>query len=514
MNKKMAMLLLFCVSSMIILQGCSKKQESSSPTQTSFSMLFNESEATKLNENWLILKEYKERKNVEFDIQVADNAHYENAIKIALRSVNPPDITLKVWPQTILEFANNGFLLPVSDYYEQMPFFKSYIELYHLEQELENLKMKNGKYYLLPGFQRKIQVQQWIYRKDIFDENNLDAPKSYDELFDSLVLLKNKYPNTTPISATWGGAHLFSMIGASFGIPAGWRGNQFFDTLTNRWVFAPATENFKEMYIFLNRCYEAGILDPDFFTQNENDFYEKIQDGRALVTVTWITSGFSNWDEQLKKNGYPNGEWVPLPVPESTMGLRALPPVNSLRKGLVLSAKVKDKPYFNELLEFIDWALYSEEGQTLTYWGVEGITFKETVNGKEFLPFISTPKNNDGTVNPKTEYGLDIFFNNVENEELEDYKKPIKIVSFLNESLINNEATETLPPFIIEEESLKAINILSQPLSLYVSETSNKFITGDLDIEKYWENYLNELTNYGYKTLENIWNSAKKEDIQ
>jgi len=394
-----------------------------------------------------------------------------------------------------------------------MPFLKSYIESNNLEKELQNLKMENGKYYIFPGFQRKIQVQQWIYRKDVFDENNLEVPKTYDELFDSLVILKGKYPNSTPISATWGGAHLFSMIGAGFGIPAGWRGNQFFDTNTNRWLYAPATDNFKEMYIFLNRCYKAGILDHDFLSQNENDFYDKIQDGRVLVTVTWVTSGFSNWDEQLRKNGYPNGEWVPFPVPESTIGLRALPPVDSFRKGLVLSAQVKDKPYFKELLKFIDWALYSEEGQTLTSWGVEGITFEETEEGKAFLPFIATPKNPEGTVNPKTEYGLDAFFDNFENEELEDYKKPIEIVSFLNESLINEEATEVISPLIIGAESLKAINLISSTLDLYVSETSTKFITGELDIENYWEQYLEELTKYGYKTLENIWNSSETKAV-
>lgn len=503
----MTIVLICCIFSLLLLESCSQKEKIIESTTLSFSMLFNETESAPLQDDWLILKEYKDRKNVVFDIQVADNARYENAIEVALRSGNPPDIILKVWPQNILEFANNGFLLPVSDYYEQMPFFKSYIESHNLDKELENLTMENGKYYILPGFKRKIQVQQWIYRKDVFDENALEAPKTYDELFDSLVLLKKKYPNSTPISATWGGAHLFSMIGAGFGIPAGWSGNQFFDTNTNRWTYAPASENFKKMFIFLNRCYKEGILDPDFLTQSETAFYEKIQDGRVLLTPTWITSGFKNWNDQLKNNGYPNGEWAPLPVPESPMGIRALPPADPFRKGMVLSAQVKDKPYFNDLIKFIDWALYSEEGQTLTYWGVDGVTFKETEDGKAFLPII------EGIVNVKTEYGLETFFDNVENEELEDYKKPKEIVTFLNKSLLNNETAELNPPLIIGEESLKAINILSQPLDLYVSETSIKFITGELDIANYWETYLKKLTEYGYKTIENIWNSTETQDV-
>jgi hypothetical protein len=87
-------------------------------------------------------------------------------------------------------------------------------------------------------------------------------------------------------------------------------------------------------------------------------------------------------------------------------------------------------------------------------------------------------------------------------------------VTFLNESLKNNEAKEPNPPFIAGEETIKAINILSDSLNPYVSTTTNKFITGELDINSYWEQYLKELTNYGYKTLENIWNSSQGKFVQ
>ena len=66
---------------------------------------------------------------------------------------------------------------------------------------------------------------------------------------------------------------------------------------------APATENYKALYSFLNRCYKAGILDPAIFTQSEADFTNKLVDGSALVTVTWVSSGFRTWNDKLKENG-------------------------------------------------------------------------------------------------------------------------------------------------------------------------------------------------------------------
>ncbi len=512
MNKKI-LVIICCFFSILMMQSCDRETSESKTTPLTFSMLFNETKLDPLNKDWLILSEYSKRKNVVFDIQVADDANFENAIDLALRTTNPPDIILKVWPQNIIEFANDGYLLPISDYYDQMPYFKAYIESQNLENELEKLKMENDKYYILPGFQRKIQVQQWIYRKDIFDENSLEAPETYDELIDSLVYLKQKYPSTIPISATWGGAHLFSMIGAGYNIVAGWSGTKYFNVETNRWEFAPATDNYKEMYKFLNRCYQAGILDPDYLTQNEKEFYTKIQDGRVLLTVSWITSGFKNWNDQLKKNGYSNGKWAPFSVPESTIGISALPAVTAFKKGIALSSSVKDKPYFKDLLNFIDWALYSNEGQTLTYWGVEGITYEDTNDGKVYLPTISTFKNPEGTIKPKSEFGLDTFFNIVENQELEDYKRPPEIVEFLQQSLNNNDTAPEPPVLVLNEESLKAINLLSPKIDQYVTETSNKFITGELDIDDYWQEYINELTKYGYKTLENIYNSLDENNM-
>lgn len=506
MQKKKLVNVLFLL---VFLIGCTP-QVSPQTAPLVFSVLYNEREATPFQEDWPIIEEYKERQNVVLDIRLGDDADYEEAIIQAIESGDIPDIILKVWPKSIESYANAGVLLPFSDYENLMPNFTAYIKEHNLQGELDKLRLSNGKYYILPGYQRKIQVQQWIYRRDIFEKNNLDAPKTYDELFDSLVLLKEIYPDSTPITTLWGGAHLFAMMGAGYGIPAGWAGTSSYNSDDDRWQFSPATENYKALYTFLNRCYEAGILDPAFFTQSDEDFYNKIQDGRALVTVTWITSGFDNWNETLKENGFPDGEWAALPVPESTIGIKALPPVDPFRKGLIVPAQVVNEPYFEDLLKFLDWAVYSEEGRTLTTWGIEGLTYENTPNGKAYLPNIKTPKNTEGTIDISKEYGFNLLFDLVENEELEDYKKPAEIVTFLENSLNAEDTAELSPQLKLDTRSIEAIRIIDEKIVPYVADSSTKFITGELDIEKDWNAYLLELEKRGYKTLEEIWNDAWK----
>ena len=509
-KKKVWISLLFLT---ISLMGCTPQVPSPADSIV-FSVLYNDREATPFQQNWRILEEYENRQNIVLDVRLGDDADYEKAVIQALESGDIPDIILKVWPNTIESYANDGVLLPFSDYENLMPNFMAYIEANNLQGELDKLRIANGKYYILPGYQRQIQVQQWIYRQDVFDENNIELPKTYGELFDALVLLKGKYPDSTPITTLWGGAHLLSMMGAGYGIPAGWAGTSYYNESEDVWQYAPATENYHAMLAFLNRCYEADILDPAFFTQSDDDFYTKLQDGHALVTVTWITSGFDNWNTKLKENGIPDGKWAPLPVPESTIGIRALPPVDPFRKGLVVPSRVVNEPYFEDLLKFLDWAVYSDEGRTLTTWGVEGLTYENTPDGKVYLSNIITPKNADGAIDISKEYGFDLLFNITENKEFEDYKKPPEIVAFLENSLSAKDTAELSPQLRLDAQPIEAIRIINEKISPYATDSTTKVISGELDIDNDWNAYLLELERQGYKTIETIWNDAWKKQNQ
>ena len=271
---------------------------------------------------------------------------------------------------------------------------------------------------------------------------------------------------------------------------------------------APATKNYQMLLRFLNECYVAGILDPEIFTQSFEYYIKKIEEGNALMTVTWISSGFGTWNAKLIENGFPNGEWAALPVPVSTMGIKALPAVDPFRKGLIVPARVKDEPYFEDLLRFLDWAVYSEEGMTLTTWGVEGVTFENTSTGKVFMPDIQTPKNPEGNLDMTAAYGLDTLFDLNENAEYEDYKKPAEIVEFLERSLNAAETAAISPNLALSPDSAEAASLIEEKIVTYVNDATMKFITGELDIDEDWAGYLQSLESAGLQTLEEIWNTS------
>ena len=491
----------------VVLSGCISESEEYVES-IEFTVLYNNVEDKPFKEDWLILEEYLTRKNVEIDVIIGDNANFEQSIRLSLFADNQPDIILKCWPDTIDEYVNDGLLLAINDYEYLLPYYTAYIEENALEDEIDKLRADNGKYYLLPGFSSGMQAQQWIYREDLFENNGLDMPTTYEELFECLIVLKKKYPETTPITASWGGAHLLSMIGAGYGIPAGWSGVRYYDSVKNKWLFAPATDNYREMLRFLNRCYEANLLDSELFTQSNDEFIEKVINGKALVTVTWISSGFSIWNEALADNGYPEGVWLPLPVMESTIGITGLPSVDKFNKGIAITSGAVEKPYFEDMMKFLDWAIYSDEGISLSYWGVEGVTYEESEEGKIFLPNIISPNNPEGALDIHKDYGLNTFFNLNEDKEYENDKMPDYIVDFLIESEMNNETLLLNPRLNLSAAEMEMEEITFQALLPYVDECTIKFVTGEMDIEDDWDEYIDRIDNLGYKMIEILWNNA------
>ncbi|MCF7942662.1 MAG: extracellular solute-binding protein [Spirochaetia bacterium] len=502
-----SVLLVLIVSAVLYVTGCRAPEEPADPLQH-FSVLYNNREEHPFSPDWIILDAYEQRRGVALDISLGDDSTYDRFIIEAIEAESPPDIILKVWPDQILEYAHKGLLLPISEYTDRMPYYTEYIVSHDLHEELDRLRLENGKYYILPGYQRGIQVQQWAYRQDLFEQYGLGEPQTYDELLDALVILHEQFPGSTPLTATWGGAHLLSMMGAGYGITSGWSGNRSYDEAADRWEYAPATDACRQMYRFLARSYREGIFDVEHFDQSVDEFLRKITHNEAFLTPTWISSGFDHWNAALAENGFEQARWSPLPVPESTAGLRALPPVGRFRKGLVLPASLRNAPYLDDLLTFIDWAVYSPEGRRLTTWGIEGETYETGAQGIAYLPHMKTIMNPDGEIDIYTTYGLDQLFNLCEDEDLEDLKKPPQIVRFLDASYRNAENLPVDPPLRLSSLDLDMISRIDKPIDTYAQHAALRFITGELDIEQDWDEYLSELERLGYTTLEKIWNAA------
>jgi hypothetical protein len=79
MNRIITVHILLAMVLLLSIAGCGAPTEPAQPTR--FSVLYNQKEAQPFQEDWLILQEYKKRKNVIMDVLPGDDADYDTVIR-------------------------------------------------------------------------------------------------------------------------------------------------------------------------------------------------------------------------------------------------------------------------------------------------------------------------------------------------------------------------------------------------------------------------------------------------
>lgn len=155
----------------------------------------------------------------------------------------------------------------------------------------------------------------------------------------------------------------------------------------------------KEYFRWLNGMNHRGLLDEEWLTQTEDQYFEKISTGRALAVMdqNWSigSSQAALRDAGLQDDG--DSHWrmmMPVPVmltddmvPQVTRptGWRAM-------AGIGVSATSEHQA---EAKAFLNW-MASEEAQILMNWGIEGVHYFYDENGvRTFYPEMAEIRDTD-----------------------------------------------------------------------------------------------------------------------
>jgi len=165
-----------------------------------------------------------------------------------------------------------------------------------------------------------------------------------------------------------------------------------------------------------------------------------------------------------------------------------------LENGIMISKNAFDElgeEGFIKMLRFVDWFWYSEEGQTLALWGVEGETYTVGADGGIVLnPDIYYNGLNQGA--PKqlnVDYGFaGGMFAYGGSAELKMSKMSDGEKDYVNRILTTREPRKLQPPIMATPEESEQMNLISTPLMDYVKTMTLKFVTGQESLDK-WSNY-------------------------
>jgi putative aldouronate transport system substrate-binding protein len=222
-----------------------------------------------------------------------------------------------------------------------------------------------------------------------------------------------------------------------------------------------------------------------------------------------------------KTLGVGNYELAPLISPGGPEGqiVKGMPRVGEAQIGISSNAlKRLGTDKFIELIKFVDWICNSDEGNEFIKWGIEGITYTKTPNGKRILnPDILYNGINLSTYTKQlnVDFGFHggIFTNGGNYELLTSMYDDgtLKIADAFNEYRTYEPLAPTLKASDEENEELI---MMVQNIVDYCRTMQNKFIVGQADPVRDWGSYVKQLQSLGVeryiRRVNEIYKASKK----
>ena len=283
---------------------------------------------------------------------------------------------------------------------------------------MDMMKDEEGNIFILPysanqGFVSDPSISQgafWIQRR-VLEEFGYPQIDTLDQYFDLIAQYKEKYPSIdgkdTIGFITYAGQpdNFFTITNAAMHL-AGYPndGGVIVDMNTHEASVYAATDDIEKPWLqALNGINSKGLLDPETFTANRDQYLAKLTSGRVLgyFNYGWQVGEASN----ALREGDDGLRYMPLPITYSADIVDQYVDAPSFinNRGLGISVSAKDPA---RIIKYID-NLLTEQNQTLVQWGEEGVTYEVNEEGRYYMTPEQIANRNDNEF--KRSYGFAYF---------------------------------------------------------------------------------------------------------
>lgn len=479
------------------------------------SLFYRDLSAYPFDPDWRFFEVLEEEHNVTYDAIAVPLSDFEERRSVTIAAGDMPDYVTDSWPGVENEFVASGVILPISDYVHLMPHFQDRVERWGLQEELDNLRYLDGKYYVLPGMHENVHFDFGLkYNKTVFDEYGIEEPTSWDELRTALETLRDE-TDTMPMTLWWQGNATFLFAGPSFGTVGGWGfgDGAMYDEDANEFVYAPQQQGYRDMVEYFAGLVEDGLLTPEAFTQDGErtrnqlvNLESFVSSGQAL-TMADVNEGLEDRDDDTEY------EMVRMPLLDGPAGSKV--GGSRLVSGVMFNADVAERDDFLALLQYVDWLYYSDEGNEFAQWGIEGETFEKTdevAGGYRPLDGIGYETFNPGAEESLQEdYGFgNVAFAFASNSEITLSKMDEKEIDFQQSMIDSRELVTPDPPYPMSQADQEQAALMSTPLQDTVDQYTMRFITGQYELDR-WDEFMDDLDNQNVDAYMDLINEAYRE---
>jgi len=314
-------------------------------------------------------------------------------------------------------------------------------------------------------------------------------------------------------------------MGASYNVLSGWaiegsNGGIKYDYKKKEFYSSSISEDYKKFISVANSFVKDGLLDPETFTQSDDVAHNKFYSGKTVIMST-NRSQMANDIAGVKKILGDKATCYVTAYPSGTN--KNLAETSRLECGVMISQRALDElgeKEFIKLMRFVDWMFYSKEAYTLCKWGPEGKTWQwaTAANGAKIkklkagfkcgglgLPGADT----DVDIRLKWGYaGGNYFYGHSTAESTDAFTPEVqdlyaRYAKYKTVAVVDPKAKPT-------EDEREQLTLWSVPLTDNINAWTLKFVTGQKDINKDWNEYLASCKNLNVDKIVKLTNDIYK----
>lgn len=448
-----------------------------------------------------------------------------------------PDIFLATnWTKSELQsYGQQGLVLALDDYLKDAKMWNEMNE--KCAPRLGDLTMSDGHIYNYGQtnecYHCSFQNRMYIYMPWVESLNDGHIPETTEELYEFLKKVKEQDPNGNGIADE---VPMTGYIGGWSTDPTNWLVNAFVQNnnpLSNtnptvaaglvineegKITFSPASEGYKKAMEYIHKLYAEGLLDNQTFTQDNAQFVALLDNADAnLVAVHAGGAPQVDGEHFWSNTEGPWQNWAVFSPVEGPDGVRLAV------KGLdnyfascqgVVSSTCEYPEIAVALFDF----LCELEPTIVQSNGPEGVGWNYTEEGvgldgeAPIYEKYAIPEDYDWEGNGfKANYGKNYYWasdatigqgtawyrarQRVANPDMDTEYFLQKAAEQYSE--FEPDVNSIVPNLVFEGQDAQLISEGTLTIGGYVNQACVQFITGDLDIEKDWDTYLEKLNAMG-----------------
>jgi len=523
---------------LVLLAGCSEEQSapsgSSGPAASSAdnaadNRTFNETGLPLVNETttltiaggqnaqikktWndmIVFKKLEELTNVHVEWDLTPNPDWSNKRNLLFAGGDLPDAILNLSNGDLVKYGAQGTLIPLEGLIEQYaPNLTKVLE--EQPKFRKAITAPDGHIYAFPRILDSgiegLSDTHWI-NKTWLDKLSLPLPTTTEEYRDVLKAFKendlngNGKKDEIPFSFVFGGqsTSLYSLFGA-FGVLDN---PNHINVNGGQVEFSAIQPEYKEAIHYFHSLYADGLIDPESFTQNNQQYTAKGTNADALI------GSYVNYNDYGVVGEGRDDDYVSLPPLKGPGGAQQLNsyPEYYLFKGALGITNVN--PHSELTVRWIDQVF-----DTKTSWefgfGPFGVNYTEKSDGTiEANPVPEGLNFNQFRLSeaPANDFPYIIlrdYYDKVQQSEAVENRK--KLVAELSPYQVK----EYYPDILFSEEDQRNLDRLNKDIVEYVNQQQAKWIV-DGKIDEEWDAYVAQINKMGLDELISIYQTNLDRD--